>query len=451
MHKYGNDAKTGNHKMLTTKILLSSFIILWMNILSISQVKIGKIPALLNADAVVEIEHTTKGLLIPRIALTSTRVAAPLAAHVEGMNVYNSATIGDVSPGNYYNDGTKWVKVADEADVNRYNSTEAASQITNSSTTDVAISDMKISPESGTYLVMFDGQAGQLPAFTTAAGVADVDSIYAQLMRNSVPKTTHAAVFGNGEILKPGHYTVNGAISVLLSLTLDGGGDSTSLFIIEAMGSAAINTGATVAVNLINGAAANNIFWVGGAIGLGANTIMKGTLLSHAGAMGAGAGTNLVGRMFTSAGVITVNTVSAVLPSPSTSSYVNFRSLQNVILFSGAGSIGNTSLSTITGDIGTNSGGITGFEPPSTLNGIIYTSASTSTAAPAAKAIASFSIYQNGVLLANSTRTSTSIDAQISLQSMATILAGQAIDIRWKTDKGSLMMGNRKLTLINVK
>jgi len=52
---------------------------------------------------------STKGLLLPRVALTSTTSFTPLTAHVKGMTVYNTATAGDVTPGIYYNDGSKWV------------------------------------------------------------------------------------------------------------------------------------------------------------------------------------------------------------------------------------------------------------------------------------------------------------------------------------------------------
>ncbi len=52
------------------------------------------------------------GLLLPRVALTGTANIAPLAAHVAGMAVYNTATAGDVTPGYYYNDGSKWVRIA---------------------------------------------------------------------------------------------------------------------------------------------------------------------------------------------------------------------------------------------------------------------------------------------------------------------------------------------------
>ena len=62
-----------------------------------------------NADAGLDIDIANKGLLIPRVALTGTANAAPMSAHVAGMMVYNTATIADVTPGFYFDDGTKWV------------------------------------------------------------------------------------------------------------------------------------------------------------------------------------------------------------------------------------------------------------------------------------------------------------------------------------------------------
>ena len=57
---------------------------------------------------------SSKGLLLPRVELASTTDTTPLDAHVKGMFVYNTATAGDVTPGIYYNDGTKWMKVGED-------------------------------------------------------------------------------------------------------------------------------------------------------------------------------------------------------------------------------------------------------------------------------------------------------------------------------------------------
>lgn len=80
---------------------------------SFAQVKVGGTPTV-NPDAMLEVEVTNKGMLLPRLALEETTDATPLSAHVEGMTVYNTATtktatnVNGVVPGFYYNDGTKW-------------------------------------------------------------------------------------------------------------------------------------------------------------------------------------------------------------------------------------------------------------------------------------------------------------------------------------------------------
>ncbi len=75
-----------------------------------------------NANAVLDlVSGGNKGLLLPRVALTSTTSAAPLSAHVAGMHVYNTATAGtypnNVTPGEYYNDGSKWIQVSNASDM----------------------------------------------------------------------------------------------------------------------------------------------------------------------------------------------------------------------------------------------------------------------------------------------------------------------------------------------
>jgi hypothetical protein len=62
-----------------------------------------------NANAGLDVNYTSKGLLIPRVALTTTAAATPLDSFVAGMLVYNTATASDVKPGFYYSDGTRWI------------------------------------------------------------------------------------------------------------------------------------------------------------------------------------------------------------------------------------------------------------------------------------------------------------------------------------------------------
>lgn len=100
---------------------------------SYSQVTIGwGDPA--NKNALLELKEnkdgtSSKGLLYPRVSLVTVSSPAPMTDHVEGMVVYNIATSDDsvdeldkVSPGNYYNDGYKWIRVSDSEAAIWYNS-----------------------------------------------------------------------------------------------------------------------------------------------------------------------------------------------------------------------------------------------------------------------------------------------------------------------------------------
>jgi hypothetical protein len=90
-----------------------------------AQVKIGANETNVNANSILELESTTKGVLFPRVELTGTANVAPLAAHVQGMTVYNTATAGDVTPGMYTNSGTAWVKLGSSKFVDGLSSSDA--------------------------------------------------------------------------------------------------------------------------------------------------------------------------------------------------------------------------------------------------------------------------------------------------------------------------------------
>ena len=85
-----------NVKLLITVLLITP-------LFSTAQVGIGTTTP--NADAEFDITSTTRGLLLPRVALSNTTNSSPLSTDVAGMTVYNTATTGDVTPGFYYNEG----------------------------------------------------------------------------------------------------------------------------------------------------------------------------------------------------------------------------------------------------------------------------------------------------------------------------------------------------------
>ena len=68
-----------------------------------------------NASAKLEITDANRGVLIPRIALTATNAATPVTTPATSLLVFNTATAGttpnNVTPGYYYWDGVKWVRL----------------------------------------------------------------------------------------------------------------------------------------------------------------------------------------------------------------------------------------------------------------------------------------------------------------------------------------------------
>jgi hypothetical protein len=177
---------------------------------------------------------------------------------------------------------------------------------------------------------------------------------------------------------------------------------------------------------------------------IAATTKMVGTLFAKDAAASIGSGSTLEGRLFSNTGAITVG--SSTINIPSGSSHYNLGELSSYALFTSSGAIDNGGTSTITGNIGTNSGSITGFVSPTVVNGSIFTPV-----ADAGGALTSFSIYQNGVLVPNSTRTKMGDSGDVSLLAIANVLEGQSIDVRWKTSLGKLKLQNRILTLIKVR
>jgi hypothetical protein len=96
-------------KTITRSILIAGIAMLTQA--NFAQVGIGTTTP--NASAELDIFSANRGLLLPRVSLTNTTLSTPLAAHVAGMTVYNIApAVNDVSPGLYYNDGTKWIAVS---------------------------------------------------------------------------------------------------------------------------------------------------------------------------------------------------------------------------------------------------------------------------------------------------------------------------------------------------
>jgi hypothetical protein len=472
---------------LNTTKMKNYFIILLLIISvsgnSIAQIGIGTSSP--NSSAILDLSSSTKGLLIPRM---TTQEQSELENPAIGLIVYNTTTsqietnkgngfgaslwTGATTSGTTASIGTNNSQLATTAFVmantgGSYASVNSIIPTISNSMTDVLVTDMTLSPPSGTYSVSFNSEYNNAttttsttttPSSGTAQCVLDLEAAYNELMSYPTTDSTHVPAMGSGETLYPGVYSFLAAASIAGTLKLDALGNRNALFIFKIGG--AFACGAATILELVNGAEARNIFWVSeGSPSLGAASTMKGTMIAHAGAGAVGAGCDLEGRMFSMAGALTFGPAIASVPlglSP-----INLGGLANFALFTSLGAVSNTAASTITGNIGTNLGAITGLEISTVIGSIVTNSTpivsqtpitTTTVAENNASNLATFSIYQNGVLIPSSTKKliSNASSANISLQAIATITAGQPIEVRWKTAGAKLNMGNRTFTAIKV-
>lgn len=66
-----------------------------------------------HSSAGLDVDFPDKGMLLPRVSLTQTTSPAPITSPATSLIVYNTATINDVTPGYYFWDGSKWVRLFD--------------------------------------------------------------------------------------------------------------------------------------------------------------------------------------------------------------------------------------------------------------------------------------------------------------------------------------------------
>ncbi len=216
----------------------------------------------------------------------------------------------------------------------------------------------------------------------TSSAAADLLTAY-NLLAAAIPNYQHAILLGN-ETLVPGIYNLAAQSSLDGILTLDGQGNANAEFIIKIGG--AFATTANSEVKLINNAKACNVFWkVEGKIELGTLSTMKGNLVANNAEIVFGAGVNLEGRALSTTGAITTNSTIAYTPVGCGSPVLNgpaapdLKTTSCYAIFSGNGNVTNSGVSKITGDVGTNVTGTTGFAAID-VTGMIHTIADVSTA-----------------------------------------------------------------------
>jgi len=209
--------------------------------------------------------------------------------------------------------------------------------------------------------VMHDGDA------SSAQAAADLLIAYG-LLNAAIPGFFPAPLLGNGQILNPGVYSISSAATLNLDLVLNAQGDPNAVFIFKIQGS--FSTNANAKVKLVNAAKACNVFWkVEGLVSMASGTSMKGTIIANNAAIEMNTGDTLEGRALSTAGAITVDGVLAYTPVGCGSSVLtgpippSLGSTACYAIFSANGDVSNSGISYITGNIGSNNGAATGYNP----------------------------------------------------------------------------------------
>jgi len=240
---------------------------------------------------------------------------------------------------------------------------------------------------------MDDGNA------VSAQCAADLTTAYNQLAATTATFFP-APLLGNGQILNAGVYSISGAATLNLGLTLDGQGNPNAVFIFKIQGP--FSAAALAKIYLKNGALACNVFWkIEGLVSLASGTSMKGTIIANNAAISMGTGDTLEGRALSTSGAITVDGVLAYTPIGCGSPFLTGPALPILNsagcygIFTSNGPCTNTSITHVTGDVGTNLGTTTGFNPLF-VTGIIHGVPDGSTAACATDQLNVYN-YLNGL------------------------------------------------------
>lgn len=145
----------------------------------------------------------------------------------------------------------------------------------------------------------------------TQQAATDLAVAYSGFSNMTPTITSHSPVFGGGETILPGIYGIGAAGSIAGSLTLNAQNDPSAKFILKFGG--AFTSGANSNLILLNGATANNIYWiVNGAVSFAANTTFSGTIIVN-GAISIGAGNNLNSKLLSVSGAISLYETSLTI------------------------------------------------------------------------------------------------------------------------------------------
>jgi hypothetical protein len=190
----------------------------------------------------------------------------------------------------------------------------AGTTVTNTGPSAVTNGDLGVSP--GTAVTGFPPGtvSGTIHPGDAAAASAQTDLTAGFTdAAGRIPTTSGLSSVGN-QTLGPGVYNASSSLGVTGTLTLDGQGDTGSVFIFQ-IGSTLTTDSASTIVP-VNGAQACNVFWeVGSSATLGTGSTFLGNILALA-SITATTGDTISGRLLARNGAVTLDTDTITVPPP---------------------------------------------------------------------------------------------------------------------------------------
>jgi hypothetical protein len=177
------------------------------------------------------------------------------------------------------------------------------------------------------------GTIHPIPDGSTAACATYLGNAYTYLNGLTYDiQLLYPAQFGRNLVLTPHTYLLNAATTFTDSLYLNAEGDVNAVFVIQIKG--ALSTSTYSKVILINGAQAENVFWlVDGAVSINGYSVFNGTIIANNGALHIAKLSILNGRAMTTNGQLITDTMTAdgtMIPADCAALFVPIINEENV-------------------------------------------------------------------------------------------------------------------------